>query len=397
MSMIRIDDLDLNNKRVLIRVDFNIPMKEGKIISDTRIIASLPTIKMALRKNAKVMIISHLGRPSEGIYDDKFSLSPIVEYLNNKLSNINVILTKDYLNGISLNPKELVVLENARFNKGEQKNDEVLAKKYAALCDIFIMDAFGVAHRSHASTCGLAKFAKISCIGLLFSKEINTLSKIMTNPTRPLVVILGGSKISTKFNLLKSLSKIADSVIVGGGIANTFLSIDNKIGKSLYEPNFIKSAKMLLDKYNIRLPIDLRTAKEFSENAPEIVKDNTNISDDEFIMDFGDKTIQSFVSLLKNAKTVLWNGPIGVFEFKKFRRGTERIARTIADSNAFSIVGGGDTLAAIDLFNVKDKISYISTGGGAFLKFIECRKLPIISILEKRTKQFNSKFSISKK
>ncbi|MXP51201.1 phosphoglycerate kinase [Pantoea sp. SoEX] len=382
MFMITMDELDINNKRILIRVDFNVPIKQGNIISHTRIIAALPTIKFALKKNAKVMVMSHLGRPYEGIYDDEFSLLPIVKYLKHKLANTKIKLIKNYLDGIELNNGELVILENVRFNKGENINDELLAKKYAALCDIFVMDAFGAGHRIQASTCGVAKFAKISCIGPLFSCELNILSKAIKKPKRPLVVIVGGSKISTKFNLLNNLSKIADNVIVGGGIANTFLAIENKIGKSLYEPEFIELARKLLDKYNIQIPLDLRVSTEYSENALAITKNRTDISDNEFILDFGDKTIQSLVILLKKANTILWNGPIGVFEFPNFCTGTKIIAQNIANSSAFSIAGGGDTLAAIDLFGIKDKISYISTGGGAFLKFIESKTLPIISIIQ---------------
>ncbi|PPI87800.1 phosphoglycerate kinase [Candidatus Pantoea edessiphila] len=380
------NELDLRNKRVLIRVDFNVPIKKEKIISDTRIIASLPTIKTALKRNAKVIIMSHFGRPPEESYDYRFSLFPIVKYLKNKLPDIQINLVKNYLGGIKANIGELTVLENVRFNQGEQENDEVLAKKYAKLCDIFVMDAFGIAHRSHASTCGLAKFAEISCIGPLFFKELEVLTRVMKNPSRPLVAILGGSKISTKFNLLNSLSKIADSIIVGGGIANTFLAIHNNVGKSLHEPNFVKSANILLNKHNIQIPIDVRVSTEFSENTVAKIKQTNNISDNDFILDFGDKTINSLILLLNQAKTILWNGPIGVFEFPNFRKGTEMIAQTIANSDAFSIAGGGDTLAAIDLFGVKNNISYISTGGGAFLKFIEDNNLPIISIIKQRVK-----------
>ncbi|MBK4775706.1 phosphoglycerate kinase [Candidatus Pantoea edessiphila] len=386
MFMIRMDELNIYNKRVLIRVDFNVPMKQGKILSDTRILASLPTIKLALQKNAQVIIMSHLGRPCEGVYDDKFSLLPIVEYLKNKLIKYKIKLVKDYLGGIILNQGEIIVLENVRFNHGESKNDEVLARKYAALCDIFVMDAFGIAHRSHASTCGIARFADVSCIGGLFSNELNILSEVMKTPKRPLVVIVGGSKISTKFDLLNTLSKIADYVIVGGGIANTFLAIENKVGRSLYEPNFIGLAKQLLSKYNIQVPIDLRISTEYSENSVDIIKNRTDILGNEFILDFGDKTIQSLVLILKKANTILWNGPLGVYEFPNFRRGTEIIAHTIANSHAFSVAGGGDTLAAIDLFGIKDSISYISTGGGAFLQFIESQSLPIISIMKRHVK-----------
>ena len=382
MSIIKMADLNLAGKRVLIRSDFNVPIKEGNIISDVRIRASIPTIEAALRVGAKVMVTSHLGRPVEGEYNEEFSLFPVVNYLKRKMNNINITLSKDYLDGIEINVGDLVVLENVRFNKGEKKNDEILAKQYAELCDIFVMDAFGTAHRSQASTHGICKFAPISCIGPLMLNELNALTKIMQNPQRPLVAIIGGSKVSTKFDVLQSITKIADTVIVGGGIANTFIAIDNKVGKSLYEPDFVQAAKKLRDTYNIPIPTDSRVGIDFSETAVATIKKVNEIADNEEIMDFGDETSKNMACLLKNAKTILWNGPVGVFEFPNFRKGTESIANAIVTSNAFSVAGGGDTISAIDLFGISDKISYISTGGGAFLEFIEGKKLPVISILE---------------
>ncbi|CAJ0990928.1 phosphoglycerate kinase [Pantoea sp. Nvir] len=389
MSVIKMSDLDLTGKRILIRADFNVPLKEGKIMSEARILASLPTLESALKQGAKVMVTSHLGRPIEGEYNEKFSLLPVVNCLKNtlELNGIKVTLAKNYLDGVDVGAGELVVLENVRFNKGEKKDDEVLAKKYAALCDIFVMDAFGTAHRAEASTHGVLKFASIACAGPLLLAELEALSKVMSNPERPLLAVVGGSKVSTKFDVLQSLVKIADTVIVGGGIANTFIAIDNKVGKSLYEPDFVEAAKDLRDQYGIPVPSDLRVGTEFSETAPAIMKKKSAVADNEEIMDLGDETLHKVEKLLKEAKTILWNGPVGVFEFPNFRKGTEIVANAIADSEAFSVAGGGDTLAAIDLFNIKDKISYISTGGGAFLKFIEGKKLPAVEILENRAKQ----------
>jgi len=372
-------DLDLAGKRVLIRADLNVPVKEGKVTSDARIRASLPTIEAALKQGAKVMVTSHLGRPTEGEYNEEFSLLPVVNYLKDKLNGTNVTLAKDYLDGVDVAAGELVVLENVRFNKGE--------KKYAALCDVFVMDAFGTAHRAQASTHGVGKFAPIACAGPLLSAELEALGKVMSNPQRPLVAVVGGSKVSTKFDVLQSLVKIADTVIVGGGIANTFVAIDNNVGKSLFEPDFVAAAKGLRDQYGIPVPTDSRVGTEFSETAPATVKKVSEVADNEEIMDFGDETALAMAKLLKDAKTILWNGPVGVFEFPNFRKGTEIIANAIADSEAFSVAGGGDTLAAIDLFGIEDKISYISTGGGAFLEFVEGKKLPAVAMLEERAKQ----------
>ncbi|RLM28216.1 phosphoglycerate kinase [Brenneria alni] len=387
MSVIKMTDLDLAGKRVLIRADLNVPVKEGKVTSDARIRASLPTIEIALKQGARVMVTSHLGRPTEGEYNEEFSLLPVVNYLKDKLS-APVRLAKDYLDGIDVAEGELVVLENVRFNKGEKKDDEVLSKKYAALCDVFVMDAFGTAHRAQASTHGVGKFAPIACAGPLLSGELEALGKALGNPARPMVAIVGGSKVSTKLTVLDSLSKIADQLIVGGGIANTFVAAQgHNVGKSLYEADLIPEAKKLLETCDIPVPTDVRVATEFSETAAATLKSVTAIKDDEQILDLGDVSAERLAEILKSAKTILWNGPVGVFEFPNFRKGTEIVARAIAESEAFSIAGGGDTLAAIDLFGIADKISYISTGGGAFLEFVEGKKLPAVVMLEERGKQ----------
>ena len=387
MSVIKMTDLDLAGKRVLIRADLNVPVKDGKVTSDARIRASLPTIEAALKQGAKVMVTSHLGRPTEGEYNEEFSLKPVVDYLKEKLS-APVSLAKDYLNGVDVNAGELVVLENVRFNKGEKKDDETLSKQYAALCDVFVMDAFGTAHRAQASTQGVAKFADIACAGPLLSAELEALGKALDKPERPMVAIVGGSKVSTKLTVLDSLSKIADQLIVGGGIANTFIAAEgHSVGRSLYEADLVDDAKKLMEKCDIPVPTDVRVATEFSETAPAVLKSANDIKDDEQVLDIGDVTAERLAEILKNAKTILWNGPVGVFEFPNFRKGTEVIAKAIADSDAFSIAGGGDTLAAIDLFDIADKISYISTGGGAFLEFVEGKKLPAVAMLEERAKQ----------
>ncbi|KOY60546.1 phosphoglycerate kinase [Photorhabdus heterorhabditis] len=387
MSVIKMTDLELAGKRVLIRADLNVPVKDGKVTSDARIRASLPTIEAALKRGAKVMVTSHLGRPTEGEYNEEFSLKPVVDYLKEKLSS-PVRLEKEYLEGVDMAEGELVVLENVRFNKGEKKDDEVLAKKYASLCDIYVMDAFGTAHRAQASTHGVAKFAPVACAGPLLFAELDALGKALDKPARPMVAIVGGSKVSTKLTVLDSLSKIADQLIVGGGIANTFVAAEgHNVGRSLYEDDLIPEAKKLLTSCDIPVPTDVRVATEFSETAEATLKSTSDIKDDEQILDLGDESAQRLAEILKNAKTILWNGPVGVFEFPNFRKGTEIVARAIADSDAFSIAGGGDTLAAIDLFGIADKISYISTGGGAFLEFVEGKKLPAVVMLEERAKQ----------
>lgn len=387
MSIIKMSDLDLTSKRVLIRSDLNVPVKNGKVTSDERIRASLPTIEAAMKQGARVMVTSHLGRPTEGEYNEEFSLLPVAFYLKEHLKS-SVRLAKNYLDGVDVAEGELVVLENVRFNKGEKKDDEILSKKYAALCDVYVMDAFGTAHRAQASTHGVGKFAPVACAGPLLSAELEALGKVLGNPTRPMAAIVGGSKVSTKLTVLNSLSKIADQLIVGGGIANTFVAAQgNNVGQSLYEPDLIPNAQNLLKTCDIPVPTDVRVATEFSETAAATVKQANEIKDNEQILDMGDVSAERLAVILKNAKTILWNGPVGVFEFPNFRKGTEIVARAIADSAAFSVVGGGDTLAAIDLFGIADKISYISTGGGAFLEFVEGKPLPAVVMLEERAKQ----------
>lgn len=384
MAIIRMENLDLKGKRVFIRSDLNVPVKNGKVTSDARIRASLPTIESAIKQGAKVMVTSHIGRPTEGEYNPEFSLQPVVDYLKAHVS-FPVRLVKDYLDGVDVQEGELVVLENVRFNKGEGKDDETLSKKYAALCDIYVMDAFGTAHRAQASTHGVGRFAPISCAGPLLSAELDALGKALDNPARPMVAIVAGSKVSTKLTVLDSLSKIADQIIVGGGIANTFIAAEGyNVGKSLYEADLIPEAKKLMQNCTIPVPTDVRVATEFSETATATLKPVNDVKDDEQILDIGDASAEELAKIIKNAKTILWNGPVGVFEFPNFRRGTEIVAKAIADSAGFSIAGGGDTLAAIDLFGIEDKISYISTGGGAFLEFVEGKKLPAVAMLEAR-------------
>ena len=386
MSVIKMTDLDLNGKRVFIRADLNVPVKDGKVTSDARIRATIPTLKLALEKGAKVMVTSHLGRPTEGEFKPEDSLQPVVDYLNEHL-DVPVRLVRDYLNGVDVKAGEIVVLENVRVNKGEKKNDPELGKKYAALCDVFVMDAFGTAHRAQASTYSVAEFAPVACAGPLLAAELDALGKALKEPARPMVAIVGGSKVSTKLEVLNSLSKIADQIIVGGGIANTFIAAaGHNVGKSLYEADLIPVAKELAASTDIPVPVDVRVGTEFSETAPATEKSVTEVKDDESIFDIGDKSAAQLAEIIKNAKTVLWNGPVGVFEFPNFRKGTEIISHAIADSDAFSIAGGGDTLAAIDLFGIANKISYISTGGGAFLEFVEGKTLPAVEILEKRAK-----------
>lgn len=387
MSVIKMVDLDLTGKRVFIRADLNVPVKDGKVTSDARIKATIPTLKLALEKGAKVMVTSHLGRPTEGEFDQASSLQPVVDYLNQAL-DVPVRLVRDYLDGVDVQANEIVVLENVRINKGEKKNDTELAQKYAALCDVFVMDAFGTAHRAQASTYGVAQYAPIACAGPLLAAELEALGKALKEPQRPMLAIVGGSKVSTKLTVLDSLSKIADQLIVGGGIANTFIAAaGNNVGKSLYEADLIAEAQRLSKATNIPVPVDVRVGTEFSETAEATEKAVNAVADNESIFDIGDKSAQELADIIRQAKTILWNGPVGVFEFPNFRKGTEIIANAIAESTAngaFSIAGGGDTLAAIDLFGIADKISYISTGGGAFLEFVEGKVLPAVEILEKR-------------
>ena len=385
MAILKMADLDLKGKRVLIRADLNVPLKDGKVASDKRIMATLPTIKLALEKGAKVMVISHLGRPEEGVYAEEFSLKPVADYIATKLSGVSVRLEKDYLDGCDVKEGELVVLENCRFNKGEKKNAEDLSKKYAALCDVFVMDAFGTAHRAQATTYGAAQFAPVACAGPLLAAELEALGKVMDNPARPMVAIVGGSKVSTKLPVLNSLLKVCDQLIVGGGIANTFIAAEgHKVGKSLCETDLIDTAKELASKTKIPAFVDVVVGKEFDEKTPAVTKDLSEVADDDMIFDLGPKSMANINEVIKNAKTILWNGPVGVFEFDQFATGTKSMADAIANSEAFSVAGGGDTINSIQKFNVADKISYISTGGGAFLEFVEGKKLPAVEILEKR-------------
>ncbi|MDE3967808.1 phosphoglycerate kinase [Glaesserella parasuis] len=386
MSVKKMADLDLAGKRLFIRADLNVPVKDGKVTSDTPILATIPALKLALQKGAKVMVTSHLGRPTEGVFEEANSLQPVVDYLNASDLGVPVRLVRDYLDGVDVKENEIVVLENVRINKGEKKNDPELAKKYAALCDVFVMDAFGTAHRAEGSTYGVAEYAPVACAGPLLAAELDALGKALKEPQRPMLAIVGGSKVSTKLTVLDSLSKIADQLIVGGGIANTFIAAEgNNVGKSLYEADLIPEAQRLSKATNIPVPVDVRVGLEFSDAATH--KSVNEVAAEESIFDIGDKSAEELAEIIRNAKTILWNGPVGVFEFPNFRKGTEVVAQAIVDATAngaFSIAGGGDTLAAIDMFGIADKISYISTGGGAFLEFVEGKILPAVEILEKR-------------
>ncbi len=384
-------DLALSNQRVLIREDLNVPVKDGKITSDARLRAALPTLKLALEAGAKVMVMSHLGRPIEGEYNPEFSLQPVADYLAAAL-NVPVRLAKSYLDGVEVNVGELVLFENIRFNEGEKNNNNELSKKLAALCDVFVMDAFGTAHRAQASTHGVAKYAPTACAGPLLAGELAALSKALDNPARPLVAIVGGSKVSTKLTVLDSLASIVDQLVVGGGIANTFIaSQGHNVGKSLFEADLIDEAKRLTKQANdnngsIPVPTDVLVGQEFSETAQATLKNVKEVADGDMIFDIGPDSAKALAEIIANAGTVVWNGPVGVFEFDQFGQGTETIARAIADSKAFSIAGGGDTLAAVDKYGIAAQVSYISTGGGAFLEFLEGKKLPAVEILEARAK-----------
>jgi len=390
MSIKRMVDLDLSGKRVLIRQDLNVPVKNGKVTSDARIQASLPTIETALAAGAAVILLSHLGRPVEGHYDEEFSLKPVAEHLSGLLGK-PVRLEREWLDGISIAPGEVVLCENVRFNVGEEKNSDELGKKMAALCDVFVMDAFGTAHRAQASTHSVAKYAPIACAGPLLASELDALGKALETPVKPLVAIVGGSKVSTKLTVLKTLSEKVDQLIVGGGIANTFIAAAGfPVGKSLYEPDLIDQAKQLIEAAKqkgsiIPIPVDVVCAKEFSESAIATVKKVADVEADDLIMDIGPETASQYAELLKSARTIVWNGPVGVFEFDQFGNGTKSLATAIAESNAFSIAGGGDTLAAIDKYGINDKVSYASTGGGAFLEFLEGKELPAVSVLKLRS------------
>jgi len=384
MSLLKMTDLDLNGKRVLIRQDLNVPIKNGEVTSDKRIVASLPTILHAIKAGAKVMITSHLGRPNAGEYEEKFSLRPVAEHLS-KLLGQKVRLESSWLDGVEMESGEVVLCENVRFNEGEKENDEALSKKMASLCDVCVQDAFGTAHRAHASTYGVTQFAPVACAGPLLVGELEALGKALDNPKRPMVAIVGGSKVSTKLTVLDALSKIVDQLVVGGGIANTFIAAQgNSVGQSLCEHDLIPTAQALMEDCQIPVPGDVVCGKEFSEFASADTKNASKVASDDMIFDIGPNSTAELCEIMKSAGTIVWNGPVGVFEFDQFANGTEQLARAIAESDAFSIAGGGDTLAAVDKFNIEDKISYISTGGGAFLEFLEGKKLPVVEILENR-------------
>jgi len=391
MTVLSMADLDLANQRVLIREDLNVPIKDGRVTSAKRIQAALPTIQLALDKGAKVIVLSHRGRPTEGEFNQDESLQPIADYLK-ETCKINIRLEKDWLSGVEAEVGEVVLCENVRFQSGEKANEDLLAKKMASLCDVFVMDAFGTAHRAQASTHGVAKFAPIACAGPLLKNELDSLEQALSNPKRPMVAIVGGSKVSTKLTVLETLLDKVDQLIVGGGIVNTFLAATGKpVGKSLYEEDLLETAKQLLTKAEakntqIPLPLDAVCAKEFSETAKATVKSVDDVADDDMILDVGPQFAEQLASLMENAGTIVWNGPVGVFEIDAFANGTEVMAKAIGASQAFSIAGGGDTLAAVDKFGLEEQISYISTGGGAFLEYLEGKILPAVEILEQRAK-----------
>ena len=392
MAFIKLTDLDLAGKRVLIRADLNVPVKDGKVTSDARITASMPTIEHCAKAGAKVMVMSHRGRPEEGVVDEENSMAPIAADMSAKMGK-DVRLIKDYLdNAPEVADGEVVLLENVRFNKGEKKDDEALSKQYAALCDVFVMDAFGTAHRAQASTHGVGKLAPVACAGLLLSDELDNLAKALANPARPMVAIVGGSKVSTKLTVLEALSEKVDQMVVGGGIANTFLkATGHNVGKSLCEDDLVDTAKALIEKMkargaNIPIAVDVVVGKEFSETAEATLKDANDVDDDDMIFDIGPKSAQELADIIENAGTVVWNGPVGVFEFDQFGEGTKTVSMAIANAPGFSLAGGGDTIAAIQKYDIYDKVSYISTAGGAFLEFLEGKTLPAVAMLEERGK-----------
>ena len=395
MQFIKITDLDLAGQRVFIRSDLNVPVANGKVTSDARITASMATIEYALKQGAKVMVTSHLGRPEEGVYSEENSLQPVADVMSSKLG-ITVRLVKNWLSAkapkdsLSIQNGELILLENCRFNVGEKKNDDALAKQYAALCDIFVMDAFGTAHRAEASTHGIAKFAPVACAGLLLAEELDALAKALLNPKRPMVAVVGGSKVSTKLSVLESLADKVDQLVVGGGIANTFLKAAGyEVGKSLYEADLVPVAKALMDKMAARgaavpIAVDVVCGKKFAADEPAVCKTASEVLESDMIFDIGVKSAHELAKILEKAGTIVWNGPIGVFEFDQFGEGTKTIAHAIADATAFTLAGGGDTIAAIQKYGIEDKIDYISTAGGAFLEFLEGKTLPAVAILEER-------------
>ncbi|ETN93479.1 Phosphoglycerate kinase [Gammaproteobacteria bacterium MOLA455] len=386
MTVKLMTELDLASKRVLIREDLNVPIKDGQVTSDARIKAALPTIQQAVAAGAKVILMSHLGRPTEGEYSSEFSMEPVAKHLSDLLGQ-PVRLEQSWTSGINMNDGDIVILENVRFNPGEKKNDDILAKAYAKLCDIFVMDAFGTAHRAQASTYGVAKYAPTACAGPLLAKELNALQKALAAPTPPVAAIVGGSKVSTKLMVLETLSERVDQLIVGGGIANTFLAAAGKpVGKSLFELDLIPAAQALMKKVNIPLPTDVVVGKVFSETAEATVKSVDDVEDDDMIFDIGPDSSAKLAELLQLMGTIIWNGPVGVFEFDQFGEGTKALSLAIAKSPAFSIAGGGDTLAAVDKYDIADQVSYISTGGGAFLEYVEGKELPAVTMLQQRAK-----------
>ena len=386
MTLKLMTDLDLTGKRVLIREDLNVPIREGVVTSDTRIRAALPTIKLALSAGAKVILMSHLGRPTEGEYDAAYSMAPVAKHLSELLGQ-PVPVEQSWTKGLEQANGELVMLENVRFNPGEKKNDDTLARGYARLCDIFVMDAFGTAHRAQASTHGVAKYAPEACAGPLLARELDALEKAVASPAPPVAAIVGGSKVSTKLMVLETLSDKVDQLIVGGGIANTFLAAAGKpVGKSLYEPDLIPAARALMSKVNIPLPTDVVVGKEFSETAEARVVAADQVAEDDMIFDIGPDSARNLAGIIASMGTIIWNGPVGVFEFDQFGEGTKAISLAIAQSAGFSIAGGGDTLAAVDKYDIANEVSYISTGGGAFLEYVEGKELPAVAILQQRGK-----------
>lgn len=396
MKFIKMTDLDLRGKRVFIRADLNVPVSNGKVTSDARITASMPTIEYALKAGAKVMVTSHLGRPEEGIYSEENSLQPVADVMSEKLGK-PVRLVKNWLSddapagSMTTEDGQLILLENCRFNVGEKKNDDALAKKYAALCDVFVMDAFGTAHRAQASTHGIAKYAPVACAGILLAEELDALTKALLSPARPMVAIVGGSKVSTKLTVLESLSDKVDQLVVGGGIANTFLqATGNEIGQSLSESDLVPTAKALMEKMTNRgatipVAVDVVCGKKFDAQEKAVLKNANEVAKDDMIFDIGPKSAAALAEIIMKAGTVVWNGPVGVFEFDQFGEGTKTIANAIANTKAFTLAGGGDTIAAIQKYGIYDKVSYISTAGGAFLEFLEGKKLPAVEILESRS------------
>jgi phosphoglycerate kinase len=392
MSFIKLTDLDLAGKRVLIRADLNVPVKDGKVTSDARITASMPTVEHCMKAGAAVMVMSHRGRPEEGRVDEENSMQPIAEDMSAKLGK-EVRLVKDYLeNAPEVAAGDVVLLENVRFNAGEKKDNEDLAKKYAALCDVFVMDAFGTAHRAQASTHGVGKFAPTACAGLLLADELDNLAKALAKPARPMVAIVGGSKVSTKLTVLEALSEKVDQLVVGGGIANTFLkAMGHNVGKSLCEEDLVDTARALVEKMKARgasipIAVDVVCGKKFDENEPAVLKNPDEVEDDDMIFDIGPKSAQQLADIIAKAGTIVWNGPVGVFEFDQFGEGTKTVSMAIANSKGFSLAGGGDTIAAIQKYDIYDKVSYISTAGGAFLEYLEGKTLPAVAMLEERAK-----------